>query len=124
MIIFQVRDLLFYHLFEFSSGTGSEVTKAVHLNHLKYSRTKTGFVKKDDYFVGETLQGRPKIICRGYSYVNQHQRYCKNPFNRIKHWRCSQYNTCRAKATMDEDGDLVLKGIHSHPRTEKVQVRN
>lgn len=88
-------------------------------SHLKYSRTTTGYVKKCEYVVGETMQGRPKIICNGFAYVHQHQRNSKNNFNRIKHWRCSQYNTCRAKATMDEEGDLVLKGIHSHPQTER-----
>lgn len=81
----------------------------------KFSGDKYDIVSRGKYRIGKTTRGGPKIFCGGYSYVHQLITTAKTQHGKLKHWKCSGSKSCRAKAKMTEEGDLLLKGQHCHP---------
>lgn len=70
-------------------------------------------VSPNDWGFAMSRLGKPKLLCRGNSYIiNQAMKNSTQLLN----WKCSwQYKKCTAKALMMPSCQLLLKGSHNHP---------
>lgn len=71
------------------------------------------FLESEEYRFELTRRGRPKMLFRGHSFVQDSRQ--SNKGNYIL-WRCVRESNskCKARLTLFKNGQIFIKGFHNH----------